>query len=308
MPFASHWAIETFSLRKDFGKNAAVSSLTLKARRGEVFGFLGPNGGGKTTTIKMLLGLVAATSGTARVLGQPVGRVPTRARMGFLPEHFRFHEWLTGREMLRFHARLYGLPERLLDIRIGQLLKRVDLMDSSDRKIREYSKGMMQRIGLAQALLNNPDLVFLDEPTSGLDPLGRLLVRNLIGELRQQGTTVFLNSHLLSEVEISCDRVAFVKNGRIVREIALKDEAGQLEVEIRLRPLTSELLKSLESFGNDIRSEDGLVRLRVSTEETLPEITRWLVNQGVRVYQVQASRKSLEAIFLEIMGQDNRPG
>ncbi len=308
MPFASHWAIETFSLGKDFGKNTAVSSLTLKVRRGEVFGFLGPNGGGKTTSIKMLLGLVAATSGTARVLGQPVGHVPTRARMGFLPEHFRFHEWLTGREMLRFHARLYGLPERLLDIRIEELLKRVDMLDSSDRKIREYSKGMMQRIGLAQALLNNPDLVFLDEPTSGLDPLGRLLVRNLIGELRQQGTTVFLNSHLLSEVEISCDRVAFVKSGRIVREMALKDEADQLEVEIRLRPLTSELLKSLESFGNDIRSEDGLVRLRVSTEESLPEITRWLVNQGVRVYQVQASRKSLEATFLEIMGEDHRPG
>ncbi len=300
--------IEAFGLRKLYEGRVAIDNLTLEVHRGEVFGFLGPNGGGKTTSVKMLLGLVAPTKGTARVLGAPIGNVQARAKLGFLPEHFRYHEWLTGREMLRFHGRLYQMPARLLNARIDELLTRVDLLDAADRKIREYSKGMMQRVGLAQALLNGPDLVFLDEPTSGLDPLGRLLVRNVIGELRQQGTTVFLNSHLLSEVEISCDRVAFVKGGQIVREVAWREQSPILEVEIQMKPINSALLKSLDVFGSDIFSNNGMVRLRVPDEEVLPLMTRWLVNQGVMVYQIRASRKSLETMFLEVMGQDHRPG
>jgi ABC-2 type transport system ATP-binding protein len=300
--------IEAFGLRKLYEGRVAIKNLTLEVHRGEVFGFLGPNGGGKTTSVKMLLGLVAPTRGTARVLGAPVGNVQARAKLGFLPEHFRYHEWLTGREMLQFHGRLYQMPARLLNARIDELLTRVDLQDAADRKIREYSKGMMQRIGLAQALLNGPDLVFLDEPTSGLDPLGRLLVRNVIAELRQQETTVFLNSHLLSEVEISCDRVAFVKGGQIVREVAWRDQRPILEVEIRMKPISSGLLKSLDVFGSEIKSDNGVVRLRVPDEEVLPLMTRWLVNQGVMIYQIRSSRKSLETMFLEIMGQDHRPG
>ena len=300
--------IEAFGLRKLYEGRVAMGNLTLEVHRGEVFGFLGPNGGGKTTSVKMLLGLVAPTGGTARVLGAPLGNVAARAKLGFLPEHFRYHEWLTGREMLRFHGRLFQMPTRSLRARIDELLTRVDLLDAADRKIREYSKGMMQRIGLAQALLNKPDLVFLDEPTSGLDPLGRLLVRNLIGELRHQGTTVFLNSHLLSEVEISCDRVAFVKGGQIVREVALREQSPVLDVEIRMKPINSSLLKALGGFGSDIVSDDSMVRLQVSDEEALPSVTRWLVNQGVKVYEIRASRKSLESMFLEVMGQGHRPG
>ena len=217
----SDCVIETHELQKQFGSKTAVASLTLAVRRGEVFGFLGPNGAGKTTSIKMLLALIAPTAGSATVLGFPVGNAAARSKVGFLPEHFRFHDWLTGREFLQFHGKLYRMPERQLATRIEELLSRVDLLDAADCKLREYSKGMLQRIGLAQALLNNPDLVFLDEPTSGLDPLGRLLVRDLIEELRQQGTTVFLNSHLLSEVEVTCDRVAFVKKGEVARELNL---------------------------------------------------------------------------------------
>ena len=301
-------AIETFGLRKLFEGRVAVADLSLEVRRGEVFGFLGPNGGGKTTSIKMLLGLVAPTAGTASVLGKPVGNVQTRAKVGFLPEHFRFHEWLTGREMLQFHGRLYRIPPRLLKARIQELLIRVDLLEAADRKIRGYSKGMMQRIGLAQALLNRPDLVFLDEPTSGLDPLGRLLVRNLIEELRQQGTTIFLNSHLLGEVEISCDRVAFVKDGQIVREADLKDQSSSLDVEIRMTPITSALLNSMGAFGSEVYSKDSIVRLRIPDDEKLPVITQWLVGQGVKVYEIRTSKKSLETLFMEIMGQDQRPG
>ena len=300
--------IETRELRKQFGNKLAVASLTLTVRRGEVFGFLGPNGAGKTTSIKMLLGLVAPTAGTASILGAPLGNATARSKVGFLPEHFRFHDWLTGREFLQFHGKLYRMPARQLAIRIDELLSRVDLLDAAERKLREYSKGMLQRVGLAQALLNNPELVFFDEPTSGLDPLGRLLVRDLIEELRQRDTTVFLNSHLLSEVEVTCDRVAFVKKGEVVRELNLKDEAPVLGVELKLGVTPKETLDGLSRFGTNLALQNGCVRLQVNDEEVLPEMTRWLVGEGVRVYQIGVVRQSLESVFLEVMGGEERPG
>jgi ABC-2 type transport system ATP-binding protein len=302
------FVIKTRGLRKQFGERIAVADLTLTVRRGEVFGFLGPNGAGKTTSIKMMLSLVAPTSGSAEILGAPLGNIHARAKLGFLPEHFRFHEWLTGREFLRFHGLLYRMPVHSLTARIDELLARVDLLDSADRKLREYSKGMLQRIGLAQALLNSPDLVFLDEPTSGLDPLGRLLVRDLIQELRSQGTTVFLNSHLLSEVEVTCDRVAFVKRGEVVQEMTLKDQRTQLDVELKLGPTSPEVLAELAEFGRQVICQNGLVRLRVDDEEKLPQLTRWLVYKGVKVYRVAASHQSLESTFLEVMGGQERAG
>ena len=215
--------IETHALRKQFGTTLAVADLSLHVGAGEIFGFLGPNGAGKTTSIKMLLALVEPTSGTGHVLGAPLGNRAVRARIGFLPEHFRFHDTLTATELLRFHGRLYGLRGVSLDARIDRLLTRVDLLDAADRPLRGYSKGMLQRVGLAQALLNEPRLVLLDEPTSGLDQLGRLLVRSIIDELRADDVTVFLNSHLLGEVEATCDRVAFVKRGRVVAERSLSE-------------------------------------------------------------------------------------
>ena len=300
--------IETHELRKQFGSKLAVANLTLAVRRGEVFGFLGPNGAGKTTSIKMLLGLIAPTEGTASVLGSPLGNAAARAKVGFLPEHFRFHDWLTGREFLQFHGKLYRMPASQLAIRIDELLTRVDLLDAAERKLREYSKGMLQRIGLAQALLNQPDLVFLDEPTSGLDPLGRFLVRDLIEELRQQGTAVFLNSHLLSEVEVTCDRVAFVKKGEVVRELNLKQEPPVLGVELKLGVTSRETLEGLKRFGTNIALQNGCVKLQVPDEELLPEMARWLVGEGVKVYQIGVVRKSLESVFLEVMGGEERPG
>jgi ABC-2 type transport system ATP-binding protein len=304
----SELAVETAGLRKEFGAKTAVLDLTLTVRRGEVFGFLGPNGAGKTTSVKMLLGLVPPTAGRARLLGAPAGDVPTRARVGFLPEHFRFHEWLTGREFLDFHGRLYHMPQRRRAARAEALLARVDLLDAASCRLSEYSKGMLQRIGLAQALLNEPELVFLDEPTSGLDPLGRLLVRDVIGELRRHGTAVFLNSHLLSEVEVTCDRVAFVRQGRVVHERTLAEGDGRLEVELKLDPLSSALLEGLARFGNRIQQQDGLVRMQVEGEARLPELARWLVERGVSIYRLAAQRKTLEALFLEVMGGEERPG
>jgi ABC-2 type transport system ATP-binding protein len=301
--------IETHGLRKQFGPTVAVSDLSLQVGAGEIFGFLGPNGAGKTTSIKMLLALVEPTSGTGQVLGAPLGDRAARARIGFLPEHFRFHETLTATELLRFHGRLYGLRGGSLDARIDRLLTRVDLVDAADRPLRGYSKGMVQRVGLAQALLNDPQLVFLDEPTSGLDPLGRLLVRDIIAELRADGVTVFLNSHLLGEVEATCDRVAFVKRGRVVEERRLSAPTEVLDVEIRAAPVTTGILEGLSRFGtNIVQPRPDLIALRTESEAAVPGIVSWLVQQGIQIHAVQPRRKSLEDVFLDVMGDDERPG
>jgi len=297
--------IETRRLRKRFGDKLAVADLSVAVQPGEVFGFLGPNGAGKTTSLKMLLGLIAPTSGGGTLLGRPIGDRAARARVGFLPEHFRFQDWLTGRELLRFHGRLYGLSGHALDEKADALLRRVDLVDAADRAIKGYSKGMTQRVGLAQALLNDPLVVFLDEPTSGLDPLGRLLVRDVIHELKARGTSVFLNSHLLGEVEATCDRVVFVKQGRVVHELALGTEPSGLEVELRVDGARPEVLAA---HGTLLASENGHARLRVEREGALPELAAALVHSGARLYSMTPHKRSLEATFLEVMGEDQRPG
>jgi ABC-2 type transport system ATP-binding protein len=301
--------IETHALRKQFGGTLAVSDLSLRVGEGEVFGFLGPNGAGKTTSIKMLLALVEPTSGTGRVMGAPLGDRGARASIGFLPEHFRFHDTLTGTELLRFHGRLYGLRGIALEARIDRLLTRVDLLDAADRPLRGYSKGMLQRVGLAQALLNEPRLVFLDEPTSGLDPLGRLLVRGIIEELRAEKVTVFLNSHLLGEVEATCDRVAFVKRGRVVAERVLSGSSELLDLELRASPVTPRVLEGLARFGTDVaHPHPDLIAMRTTGDAPVPDIVSWLVQQGVRIHAVTPRRKSLEDVFLEVMGGEERPG
>jgi ABC-2 type transport system ATP-binding protein len=298
-------AINTEGLKKNFGERAAVKHLTLQVLQGEVFGFLGPNGAGKTTSIKMLLGLVKPTSGTATLLGAPIGDRPTLARVGFLPEHFRFQEWLTAREFLELHGELYGMEARDLKSRAEELLERVGLSEFRDKQLRTFSKGMLQRIGLAQALLNRPALVFLDEPTSGLDPVGRRLVRDIIHELREVGTCVFLNSHLLSEIEVTCDRVAFIRHGEVARtlELATLDQDLSL-VTIRAAGLTSEILSGLEHWGGNIQAEGERLTLTVRREADLPEINRYLVTQGVEVYAMTPNRLSLEEIFIETIGKD----
>src|SRR5512133_1754880 len=264
-------AIEARELRKEFGSQVAVRGLTLEVQRGEVFGFLGPNGAGKTTSIKMLLGLVKPTAGTASLLGRPIKDRCAREKTGFLPEHFRFHDWLSAGEFLTLHGNLYGIPHSVLEKRSAELLELVGLTDFRDKQLRTFSKGMLQRIGLAQALLNKPELVFLDEPTSGLDPVGRRLVRDIIRQLRQEGTTVFLNSHLLSEVEITCDRVAFIKHGEVLhinQVSALMD--GETSVTIRARGFRPETLVDLGRWGRDVRAEGENIFLSLSDEEALP--------------------------------------
>jgi len=302
---SSQLAIETQGLRKLFGDVMAVGGLTLQVQQGEVFGFLGPNGAGKTTSIKMLLGLVAPSAGSARLLGEPLGSRPVRARIGFLPEHFRFHDWLNANEFLTLHGELYGMAKERLRQRIKELLDLVGLAPFEHKLLRTYSKGMIQRIGLAQALLNDPLLVFLDEPTSGLDPIGRRLVRDIIHDLRQKGTTVFLNSHMLSEVEITCDRVAFIKQGEVLYTSQLKSLIdGETSVTIRCSEPDANTLSGLGQLGKNVRADGDTITLTVSEEAALPAITRYLVAQGLDVYAITPQRLSLEDLFIQVIGTD----
>jgi ABC-2 type transport system ATP-binding protein len=216
-------ALELSGLRKAYGRTVALHDLSLRVERGEVFGFLGPNGAGKTTTVKIVLGLVRPTGGQARIFGLPPSDPEARRLVGYLPETFRFQDWLTGRELLELHADLADLSAETRAWRVPEVLRLVGLADYSHDRLRTYSKGMLQRIGLAQAIIHNPRLLVLDEPTSALDPIGRRDVRDLIRGLSARGMSVFLNSHLLSEVEMVCDRVAIVDRGRVVHTGRLDD-------------------------------------------------------------------------------------
>ncbi len=307
---SSPYAIETKNLKKAFGDNVAVKALTLQVLQGEVFGFLGPNGAGKTTSIKMLLGLITPTSGEADILGVSIhnssAAQAARARVGFLPEHFRFHEWLSADEFLTLHGQLYGMDWHPLQKRIASLLDLVGLTPFRKKYLRTFSKGMLQRIGLAQALLNSPALVILDEPTSGLDPVGRRLVRDIVNDLRQQGTCVFINSHLLSEIEIVCDRVAFIKHGEVIRITEL-NTLGRLQptVKIHAKNIPESALAGLSNWGSVVENEDGeRITMTITAEEFIPSIARHLVESGAEVYALTPQRVSLEELFIQTLGTD----
>jgi ABC-2 type transport system ATP-binding protein len=300
-----HLAIETIGLRKQFGSKVAVRGLSLQVRRGKIFGFLGPNGAGKSTSIKMLLGLVKPTSGQAQILGHPYSNVEVRRKVGFLPEDFRFYDWLTASELLALHGRLAGLTQAQLHDRVPAYIDLVGLTPHRDRRLRGFSKGMMQRIGLAQALIHEPELVFLDEPTSGLDPMGRHLVRDIIRNERQRGATVFLNSHLLSEVEITCDTVVFIKHGEVVASRDLRSSPdGEIQVHVRAHNLRQDLLLGIAEWTTSAQIVDDLLSFATGSRDTLPQILRYLVSSNVDVFEFTPQHLSLEESFLKIMGED----
>lgn len=297
-------AIEAMGLRKEFGQKTAVANLTLQVKRGEIFGFLGPNGAGKTTSVKMLLGLTTPTAGSALLLGRPLGDRATRAKIGFLPEHFRFHEWLKAAEFLDLHGRLHQMPASQRRQSIPELLALVGLQDRAETPLRAFSKGMLQRIGLAQALLNEPELVFLDEPTSGLDPLGRRLVRDVINKLRQRGAAVFLNSHLLSEVEQTCDRVTFIRQGEVLETVSLHEALTAVPIVVRVGQPGPELLAGLAAFGNEVRLDggNGRIHLNLPDEAAIPRLATWLIEHGHTLYELTPQPLTLEERFLQIVG------
>jgi ABC-2 type transport system ATP-binding protein len=295
-------AIETIALRKEYGRKIALHGLDLTVQPGEVFGFLGPNGAGKTTTVKILLGLVRSTSGQARLFGRPAGDAEARQRIGYLPENFRFHDWLTGAALLEFHARLAGVSPAERRERIPKVLDLVGLSGRGSDRIRAYSKGMTQRIGLAQAIIHEPDLVLLDEPTSALDPVGRREVRDLIRTLKARGMTIFLNSHLLSEVEMVCDRVAIVDRGRIVRSGPLTELIGGVpEIRVTVDRIDPGLLELLAAQGTITRVQECTVTLSVDDLEMAPKVADALVRGGYRLYGLVPSHQSLEDLFLSLV-------
>ena len=300
-------AIEARGLSKTFGSRAAVRNLSLTVRRGEIFGFLGPNGAGKSTSIKMLLGLVHPTDGEAWVLGAPVGDVAVRRSIGFLPEDFRFYEWLTATELLVLHGRLAGLTDERARKRAPDVLELVGMTPHAHRRLRGFSKGMLQRLGLAQALIHEPRLIFLDEPTSGLDPMGRRMVRDVIKMQRDRGATVFLNSHLLSEIEITCDRVAFIKDGEIVASRDLRDAsaAGARTVTVRARDLSADMVTRIAQWTRNASLGGDELRFEVQSDEAIADVVRCLVDGGARIVEVSPHRSSLEDEFIRLVGEDH---
>ncbi len=298
--------IDVAGLAKRYGRSDALIDLTMQVEPGEVFGFLGPNGAGKTTAVKLLLGLARPTRGGGTVLGAPIGDRTARAGIGFLPELFRYQPWLRAREVLELHARLIGAGSRASTTRvtpatIEATLGDVGLLDRADDVVGGFSKGMQQRLGLGVALLGSPPLVVLDEPTSALDPVGRVDVRSIIGRARDAGSTVFLNSHLLGEVERVCDRVAIVDHGRVLESGRLDDLLGDAGVRIRVTGLAPPALADLDRFGS-VAFNDGWLSIAPIEPEAVPDVVASIVNAGGRVHAVDVGRTTLEDRFLRLVG------
>lgn len=303
-------AIQTSGLTKTYGGRRPVEALkplNLEVLAGETFGLLGPNGAGKTTLVKLLLGLARPTAGTASLFGTDIGDAETRRPVGFLPEGHRFPPFLTGRDALDLFARMSGLSTADRASRSDELLATVRLTEAADRRVGTYSKGMLQRLGIAQALMHRPRLVFLDEPTDGVDPVGRREIRTLIEQLRDAGVTVFLNSHLLSEVERVCTRVAIMKDGVLVRDGTV--EALTLQARawtLTTTPLPPETALALaDAVGEATHRPDGLVRqtLTLPDRGALNDALDRLRADGVEVEAVEPLRQSLEDLFVEVVNE-----
>jgi ABC-2 type transport system ATP-binding protein len=293
-------AIHTVELMKRFGSTVALAGLSMTVPRGEVFGFLGPNGAGKTTSVKLLLGLISPTSGEGWLLGQPIGDLKTRRKIGYLPELFRYQAWLSAREVLALHCELAPLPRSSWSDEITTALDTVGLTDRAADKVGTFSKGMQQRLGLAVALLGEPELVFLDEPTSALDPVGRHDVREIIRGLASRGTAVFLNSHLLSEVEQVCDRVAVVDHGRVIASGTMDQLLSGTTVRVRASGLAQGDLSKLATFGNVDQEGDQLTFTSLNVER-VPELVAAIVALGARVFEVAPRHQTLEDRFLQLL-------
>jgi len=271
--------------------------------RGEIFGFLGPNGAGKTTSVKLLLGLLRPTSGEGWLLGERVGDLKTRRRIGYLPELFRYQGWLDAREVLALHCELAPLPRSTWKEEIRLALDTVGLSDRADDRVSTFSKGMQQRLGLAAALVGKPELVFLDEPTSALDPVGRHDVREIIRGLSARGTAVFLNSHLLSEVEQVCDRVAVVDHGRVIASGTMDELLSGTAVRVRVSGLDQAAKAKLAAFGPIDDEGDQLTFTKLDIER-VPELVSTIIAIGGRIYEVAPRHQTLEDRFLQLLHEE----
>lgn len=291
-----------------FGKSGfrALDGVSIDVGRGQVFGLLGPNGAGKTTMIKVLLGLVGRYEGEASLFGRPAGDPDSRRRVGYLPEAHRLPGYLTGRQVIRLFAMMSGLEGAEADRRMPRLLELVGMREAADRKVREYSKGMQQRIGIAQALVHEPELVFLDEPTDGVDPVGRASIRAIVQELKARGVTVFINSHLLMEVELMCDRVVIMVQGKILREGTIADltpRTGSVRFELRDAPADLDAL--LAGLGSGLTRNGNVFEVKLSDAELDQTIDR-LRGRGLGIRAIDQRRLSLEESFIDMVRKEQR--
>jgi ABC-2 type transport system ATP-binding protein len=302
-------AIEIDNLTKDYEtgfwrkrKVRALDGLSLTVESAQIFGFLGANGAGKTTTLKLLMGLIYPTAGTARILNRDIDDIAMHARIGYLPENPYFYDYLTAREFLNYCGELFGLDRVTRERRTEELLTRVNLETKGwDRQLRKFSKGMLQRVGLAQALVNDPEIVFLDEPMSGLDPVGRREVRDLIASLRTQGKTVFMCSHILSDIEVLCDSVAILKQGRLAQAGSLEElRAGEASlVEVIATGADAETLRQQLGSGATVTTTASGLRIEVADEREVDAVINALRQAHGKLVSVQPVRQSLEELFLD---------
>jgi ABC-2 type transport system ATP-binding protein len=275
-----------------------LKGISLSVKEGEIFGYLGPNGAGKTTTIKCLLGLIHPDAGTIEIFGQPHNSARARQALGFLPENPYFYDYLTAREFLTFYGDLFSLGRKETSERTGRLLKLVGLERAAGLQLRKFSRGMLQRIGLAQALINDPKLVILDEPLGGLDPLGRKEIRDIIVRFKQEGKTVFFTSHILQDIEMICDHVAIIVGGRVVKQGALQDLVSEkvLFTEMTVSGLPPEAFRGL---GESLSAQGGRVLLKILEENRVDDILALVRERKGKVISLSPRTETLEDIFVE---------
>lgn len=307
------YIVEIENLTKDYEvgfwkkkKVRALDGLNLQVERGQIFGFLGGNGAGKTTTIKLLMGLIFPTAGTARILGSDIGDVGMHSRIGYLPENPYFYDYLTARELMMYFAELFGIEPAERKRRTEDLLTRVGLEEQAwNRQLRKFSKGMLQRTGLAQSLINDPEIVFMDEPMSGLDPVGRREIRELIASLREQGKTVFMSTHILSDIEVLCDRVAILRQGKLAATGNLDElltQSGETQTfEMNISGISAEdLSKEIAGIdGAGVASTVSGARVNVTNESDIDKVLPVVRKLGGRLISVQPVRQSLEELFVK---------
>jgi ABC-2 type transport system ATP-binding protein len=292
--------VKDFRLGFGLRVKRVLDGISFEVNRGEIFGFVGPNGSGKTTTLKILMGLIKATDGSARILGSDVRETDFRKHVGFLPENPYFYDFLTGREILHFYAKLSGVPAASREERVNTLLEWVGLAHAGDARLRTYSKGMLQRTGIAQALVHDPDVIFLDEPMSGLDPIGRMEIRNLILRLRSEGKTVFMNTHILSDVEMLCDRVAVIVHGQIRYQGRMEDVLKGKEhmSELVVSGIAPDVAQQVEEqMQAELRGHGERIAIRIA-DKHVQDALQLVISSGADVLSVTPERASLEDIFM----------
>ncbi len=304
--------IETRELRKYYGSIRALNGVTLAVEKGQIYGLLGQNGAGKTTLIKILLGITRLTDGMATLLGRPAGDVPVRARVGYLPEDHQFPGYHSGYSLMDFYGQLYGVSRADRRQKIPATLELVGIAGRMHSKIKTYSKGMKQRLGIAQALLHNPEVIFLDEPTDGVDPVGRREIRELMARLKEQGHTIFLNSHLLSEVELVCDRVAIIQRGELVREGTIAELTEQKGLfEMRLATGQAFPAEQLRGLGYTVTQVRDLWQVALKEGQSIDPVVKLIADGGLSLRHLVEKKVSLEDVFMATVegaepGTDNR--